>query len=532
LVSTHSEGKYGLVETIGSRSAQWALGGLLGLAALGCGWAALVLPATNRPADVVAFLVVFGALFALLGPAFAAARALAVRHPRRTAVWILAGAALLRLLLLPAGLPAEGRLRALGRDLTGAQSGAGAGYGAFLLYDNDVWRYLWDGRLQAVGLSPYALTPNEVAARAEDGDLRAAAVFADVADVSDIADTAGATWSDVFDHLSFRSHRTVYPPLAQLAFRAHHALAPGSVFAWKLALALLDLATCGLLLALLRRLGRGPEEALLYAWNPLALKEIAGSGHVDGVAVFLLVAAVYLLVARRPAAGLAVFAGAVLAKLAPAVLAGLVLRRVPVRLWPVGAAVLAAGAWPFLGDLAGLAGGLAVYAREWTFNAGPWAVVAWLAGQAGVITPGAWASALCGGAVLGLAAAVTLRDRGSDDDLIQGAFLLLAALVLLAPAVMPWYLLWALPFAVLSRHRSWTALTGLALLSYLTYLFRAEHLWWRWAEYGSFAVLAAWEAWRSRSLTRAGSPQVGLDPLRTIEAVSTLRQKRTISEDA
>ncbi|HSG41507.1 MAG TPA: hypothetical protein VLE27_17830, partial [Thermoanaerobaculia bacterium] len=96
---------------------------------------------------------------------------------------------------------------------------------------------------------------------------------------------------------------------------------------------------------------------------------------------------------------------------------------------------------------------------------------------------------------------VTIRVRPSDDrNWILGIFLVLAGVVLLNAAVMPWYLLWALPFAVASGVRSWEVLTALSFLSYFVYSEHAEHAWWLWVEYGGFAIAAAVErAMRSRT---------------------------------
>ncbi len=58
---------------------------------------------------------------------------------------------------------------------------------------------------------------------------------------------------------------------------------------------------------------------------------------------------------------------------------------------------------------------------------------------------------------------------------------------------MPWYVLWALPAAVLAGSRSWPLLTGLSLLSYLTYADGVSTLWWKWIEYGLFFVAVIWD---------------------------------------
>ena len=126
------------------------------------------------------------------------------------------------------------------------------------------------------------------------------------------------------------------------------------------------------------------------------------------------------------------------------------------------------------------------FAGTWVFNAGPWRLLEWAHGDQ-------VARIVAGLAALGLAAWWTVTDPGDDEALLRRAALILGAAVLLGAAVMPWYLLWVLPLAVLARWRSWVLLTALSLLSYLTYIDQTEHAWWLVLEYGVFAAATAVE---------------------------------------
>jgi hypothetical protein len=492
------------------------------LSAAGYAVAAFALPQSNRTAHVVAFVGLFGLLFVLAGAALAPARTTrTARAGARSRVGtILLFAGLFRLLLVPAGLSAplplgepgtasgrstapsrlDSRIDSLVDDLAGRR----VGYDRHLLYDDDVWRYLWDGHVAAGGLDPYLASPRAIEAAAESGNPTAGALLED------------DPWWDVLDNVGFPTYRTVYPPAAQLLFRGAHAVAPGSVAFWKLLMALLDLGTCLLLVRILGLLERPREEVLLYAWNPLAIKELAGSGHVDALMIFLVVLAVERLLAAggggegrsgRQIAGLGAWAGAAVAKLGALVLAPLVARRTRARWWWTAPAVLALLALPYRRGLPSLVDSLAIFGREWVANAGVWAAVRWSAEALGAASPETWAHALTRGALLGLIGGLTwaVGAGGSEDveggrRFVHAAFLALAAAVLLSPAVMPWYLLWALPLAVAAGYRSWWLLTGLSLLYYLVYATHTEALWWRWAEHGGFALAFAWEVWRNPGL--------------------------------
>ncbi|HYO16884.1 MAG TPA: hypothetical protein VE685_27110 [Thermoanaerobaculia bacterium] len=456
---------------------RWLLAAL-GLVSAGAwAWLAFAFPATSARRDVLTFLAIVAGLFLLSAAALPAARG---RSALRT---ILLFAALFRGLLLFAGLPpgpAEETWSALRDDLSGRR----IGYSTFLLYDDDVWRYLWDGHVTAAGLDPYARSPWEIRDRYDEGRATPAEeVLLD-----------GPIAFDVLDQVRFGSYGTIYPPLAQILFRMSNALAPGSVFAWKLVAALFDLGTCVLLARLLVRLGRGPEACVLYAWSPLAIKEIAGSGHVDAVMVFLLVLAAERALAGRDRASLAAYGASILAKLATIPAAGLFLRRAHPRAWWVLPAVGGGLALPFWRGLPDLAANLSVFGREWAFNTGPWLAAVRTFEALGMGDPEAAAHLVTKAAALVLAVLVTLRvDPADDRRWILGLLVVLAGLTLLNAAVMPWYLLWALPFAVAAGVRSWEVLAALSFLSYLVYCEHAERAWWLWVEYGGLAVAAAVE---------------------------------------
>jgi hypothetical protein len=181
------------------------------------------------------------------------------------------------------------------------------------------------------------------------------------------------------------------------------------------------------------------------------------------------------------------------------VLAPLLARRIRLRWWWAAPAALVLLALPYLDGLPSLFRALGVYADEWVANAGAWGLVRWLATAVGAARPEAWAHWVTRAALVALVGVTAWRagvptESGSAEALtVHAAFLALAGTVLLAPAVMPWYLLWALPLAVATGYRSWWLLTGLSLLYYLVYAMHEEAAWFRWVEHGGFALAMAWE---------------------------------------
>ena len=454
------------------------------LGALGLGWG-------GDRADVLGFLALFGLLFGLYGWAgwLSARRGGhdgANEQSRRTRrlVVILGFALLFRLAFALAGAPARWSDPRAWADTPAMTT--------YLAYDHDVWRYLWDGHLVVHGLSPYRWSPQTI----EQDDAVAERLL-----VED-------RWWEVFERLDHRAYRTVYPPLAQRAFALSHRIAPASAAIWKLIVIAADLLACLLLWRLARQLGLPEGRVLLYAWNPLVIKEVAGSGHVDALLVAALVGAAVALTRRQGgAAGLGLTA-ALLVKPTPLPLGLLFLRRLGLRgglvaaAWSIPFALLVSRPW--IGDLPRLAENLGAFAADWEFNAWPFWVVRSSAASLGFGDGIAVASWLLGAAWLGTVGWIVWRDDGSNVDLIARARTLLIATVLLSPTVMPWYLIWALPFAALTLRRSFLIFSGLSLLSYMIYIDQVEHPLWLWIEYGLYGSCLALEAWAARRSNRRG----------------------------
>ena len=366
---------------------------------------------------------------------------------------------------------------------------------------DDMWRYLWDGRVAASGANPYALAP-------------------EADELAGLRDGYGRDGGEdgLWQRLDHRGVPTVYPPLALGSFSIA-AAAPDPKLAWKGLLTAVELAGCALLLALARRRGSPPIRAAWYAWNPLVALEVAGMGHVDGLAVAPMVAAVLFLAPRRgisrrgkdesgPRPGLATAGSAVcvaagaLVKLAPLAAVGLWARasRGPRRYLAVALGVSVAGLLPVVVLTGGVPPGLATYGVSWEFN-GPlyeplWRVLdaagadhaaARAADAAKAVT--GWHGAinraypylypqllakllLAAGAAWVVVTATLGRTWGgrpvpAGDDLAGATGRLFGGLLLCSATVYPWYLLWVLPWAALVRHPGWLLASVTAPVVYL-----------------------------------------------------------------
>jgi hypothetical protein len=276
---------------------------------------------------------------------------------------------------------------------------------------------------------------------------------------------------------------------------------PFPLFAWKGIATAADAGGCALLLALAKRRGIAPGRTVWYAWNPLVFLEIGGNGHVDALGVAAVIGAVLCLTPRRNASGIpwevsparaALWAAAgVLAKLAPLAALPMWSRQSgrPRRFLTVAAGLAAVAFLPVAIAVRGIPPGLVRYGVSWEFN-GPLFEPLWRLLAAAHVAPalkhgldllkwmtGLWTALnvlypllypqLLAKALLGVGMiAVTVLSLAERDP-VAGTGRLFGGLLLLAATVYPWYLLWVLPFAALTRHAAWLALSGLILLSYL-----------------------------------------------------------------
>jgi len=417
--------------------------------------------AVNGLRPVLTFLCAMLVLFCLY-----AAAAWVVRNSSRS-LWkeVAIGAVLFRIILLAAGLPAHSgpadKFALLRQDIGGRD----VAFERFQLFDNDIWRYLWDSHVSAAGLNPYVLA-------AADASLDGLAEH--------------SPWSDIRDNVSYPAVPTIYPPLAQWAFRFSHWLAPGSVLVMKALLTLFDLAAAGFVALSLRAAGGDPAWAILYAWNPLVIKVFAGSGHVDAIAVACLAATAYCLARAFPAVAAACLGLAILAKISPLILIPFFWRRVGWRITLLVPAVVLAGYLPFLGAGSRVFGGLAAFGREWQFNAGPYAFLHWVAGHF-IAYPAVAAKLVCAMVFAAILAGIWRRPPSST--LANEAAPALGWVVLLSPAVMPWYTTWALPFAVISGQRIWLVWTFAVSMAFFVMVDGVERPLVLAVEYGSLALV-------------------------------------------
>jgi hypothetical protein len=373
------------------------------------------------------------------------------------------------------------------------------------ILSDDLYRYLWDARVLSSGRDPYALAPDDPALAPLRDVLHARVNHPDIP--------------------------TIYPPLAQLVFASADAIAH-SPWSIKLLALVAHLATTPIVAQLSGP--RGAALAPLHALNPLAIEEAALHGHVDAFAALALALSVLALARSMPVRAALFLAMASGLKLVGLPLVPLMLprarRAIPIVL---GLSMLAIAPVALSGHGSERASGLHHYARRWRGNDGGFALLlggSELAldaiGRASGAPRGFVRSALVARLVergdralrdpkkasatsslvatemlaqwiaralaIAIVLGVALRHARRDTEPIRAARDVLLALLLVAPQVHPWYLLWVLPLEIAcggSAALVWSAAILIAYAPLDGWIARREWVEWPSARLVEYAIV-------------------------------------------
>ena len=313
---------------------------------------------------------------------------------------------------------------------------------------SDVYRYVWDGHVQAAGLNPYLYVPNDPAL----ARLRDRVIFPNI------------------NRLDYA--HTIYPPAAELVF-----LAAGqvnySLVATKLALLLLEAAGMLAVWRVLVLAGMPPARLLIYAWNPLAIWSFAADGHVDAAVVGLLGLALLARAVGRQGLTGGLLAGAILVKFLPVAVASALWRRWGWRLPAACAVVIAVLYGCYIGAGWQVLGFLPSYTSEEGLSQGSGF---WLLSVLGrlVAVPHAASTVYVALCALGLATAALwmgfsqrVATGGAEMRRVcaNAAILSAGTMVAMSPHY-PWYYPWTALFACLAPWRSVVFLSCGAVVLY------------------------------------------------------------------
>ena len=312
----------------------------------------------------------------------------------------------------------------------------------------DIYRYIWDGRVQGSGVSPYLFLP-------VDPRL------------------AGLRDNAIYPHINRKEYaHTIYPPVAQMFFWAVTRVTQ-SVVGFKTIFIVIDLVTIGLIAATLRAVGQPAERVIVYAWHPLPIFEFSGSGHIDALMICFIAVALWARV--RGKFGLVGFAlaGATLVKLIPIVLLPAFYKRWDRKLPITFAATVVLCYLPYLlGAGARVLGFLPQYAQEEGLQNGAryylLLLIDYILDWCGVVheMPPAVFNGLALALLGAIAVWVVFRQAplGKENDESKGqwiysAFVLAFVFTVLLSSYYPWYYSWLAVFLCFVPNSAALALT-------------------------------------------------------------------------
>lgn len=369
-------------------------------------------------------------------------------------------------------------------------------FAATPILENDAYRYLWDGAVTAHGLNPYVYAPSRV--------------------TSDAA-ALPRPWRDLADHsghvlqrINHPTLRTIYPPTAEAAFTVAYWIAPFNIQGLRWTWLGLDLLNAFLLLAILGRSTSRLWRFSIYWLNPLLIKEVFNSAHMEPILLVTMLAALVAVVRYRAVLGGFLLAVAAGAKIWPILWLPLFIRHLRVKQWK---RLLALGVFAAAGGLLALpmllghldhagSSGLVNYAERWQLNDAAYFLLdlplKWLnPAHDQIIARGL----VCLGLVATIIVLLRQRHRGRKW-LFESVLVVTGVLFMFSPTQFPWYYLWLLPLLALRPMWSLLALTVTLPLYYLRFPLAAMgHAAWFddqlvWLEFVPIWLLLAWEAWR------------------------------------
>ena len=312
---------------------------------------------------------------------------------------------------------------------------------------DDIYRYIWDGRVQASGINPYRYVPADPA-------------------LSNLRD------QKIYPNINRRDYaHTIYPPVAEVFFLLITRVSE-SVTWMKAAMVGCEVIAAWAIIQLLASFGVARQRVLIYAWHPLVVWEFAGSGHLD--ALMLAFIALALLARRKRANSLTgvLLACATCVKLFPAVLFPALYRRWSWKMPLAFAATALVVYLPYLsvGPL-GVLGFLPGYASERGMVNGEQFFLLSAARQLFHAAVPASVYVVFAVAVLGaLSLWLPAKQRNNDAGYLQNGLLMASVFMVLLSPHFTWYFAWLVPFLCFVPAIPVFYVTFASFLLYLTWL--------------------------------------------------------------
>lgn len=325
---------------------------------------------------------------------------------------------------------------------------------------DDYFRFIWDGRLFSHGNNPFLYLPSEIngAAFSNENNLT----------------------QELFNGLNSKNYYSCYPPVHQLFFGISTLISPnnilGSIIAMRLFIILAEIGTIILLIKLLKHFRMKENLFMIYAFNPLVIVELTGNLHFEGIVIFFLLLAFYLLNQNKIFLSAFSFSFAIGTKLLPLIFIPLLILKIG---WKRGVVysllsfgILTMMFLPFLSRelLNNFFSSINLYFQKFEFNASIYYIVRWFgyieSGYNIIAKAGIVLSAISFISLL----LISIFQRKKDwHNIFQSLLFSLTIYLSLSTTVHPWYIITLIMLCIFTDYRFPVLWSVLAILSYYTY---------------------------------------------------------------
>lgn len=400
------------------------------------------------------------------------------------------------------------------------------------IQEDDVYRYLWDGKVFSNDINPYEYSPSEIN---EFKELRIQnpETYYEIyneRNERELEKLSALKWESpkslkFLERVNHPRVPTIYPPMAQFVFRAVHFIQPDSILSMRVAFLLFDVLTMFFIVGILVKLGSNKNMSAVYFWCPLIIKETLNSTHLDIIGIAFLCGSIYFLVHHHHSLATIFLALGFLGKLYPAILFPLYFQSClensrnkggnpwlpPTLNTLLFFGIIIFGYLPFMGIGLQMFDGLKAYSLYWQSNDSIFACLVFIfENLPGNLNNISFLSnplhiflskltVVC--ILMAVLIWLLLKKTSLIEDpqkFLKQFFILMALVFLLSPIQNPWYLCWVVPFLCLFPLRSWILLTGLVGFYYLDFYFDYQEIqtWTKltpWIEYLPFYLLLVWD---------------------------------------
>lgn len=355
-----------------------------------------------------------------------------------------------------------------------------------MIHENDIYRYLWDGKSAKYEVNPYKYAPADVFMYENNHEEDYYDTYREVTikarefsrrekyDLEVLKQLRDKNLSYYY-RIGHWQVPTIYPPFAEGVFLLVSRIKEDSIALMKLVFMLFDIGVLLVITRLLHYFRMKRSLCLIYGFSPLVLKEFANSGHYDPIVIFFTMTAIWMFFQRKKLGGAVSLTIAVLTKFFALILFPFFLKKKDGLMWVVAFLLMCTFYVPYFTwghtSVLEIFKGFMVYNENWSYNS---SIFAFIYAVMYKISPSLvsslfWVKLVCGLIYLEVLFHLYCDDKRTDVALFKKCFFAVAALFIINPVGDPWYFCWVIPFLCVFRYRSWLLLSGLLILSYLNF---------------------------------------------------------------